>query len=78
MDVFFLHIFLLFQWNLKKKGRICMCFKNHLGSQEQVKPCKLYSFCKKGKKVVRFLSLWVCIHMTGREVVVGIHDHFVF
>ena len=55
-----------------------MCFKNHLGSQEQVKPCKLYSFCKKGKKVVRFLSLWVCIHMTGREVVVGIHDHFVF
>lgn len=52
--------------------------QNPSRSQEQVKPCKVYSFCKKEKKVVRFLSLWVCIHMTGRYVVVGIHDRFAF
>ena len=60
-DVSF-HYFHEIWW--RKAGFVCSSntILNHKNKQKKF---KVYSFCEKGKKVVRFLSLRVCTHTTG-------------
>lgn len=64
MNVSFLCVFLLFQWNLMK-GSVRMCFKRHFEPHEKAKEFKVHSFSKKKRRGVGFLSLEVGTHTAG-------------